>query len=58
MMVIKGNGSIKFLTKEEADKMFLSYVNDFLTVSNFAEYLDLDLFSAKKFITKMRAYNA
>lgn len=53
-MVIQTNKGIKFLTEQEQEKMYLDYVNNFLTVAKFAEYYKISWVSAKSLINRQR----
>ena len=44
----KGHPSIKHISDEEVRDMKLDYINNFLTVSAFAEYYGISYYSAKR----------
>ena len=48
MLLINTSKGIKFLTEEEAEKMYLDYVNNFITLSKFAEHYGISYFSAQR----------
>jgi hypothetical protein len=45
---------IKHLTTNEVEKLYLSYVNDFITIENFCNYYNISYYSAKTLINTMR----
>jgi len=47
-ILIHTNKGIKHIGMQKAEKMYLDYVNNFLTLSTFAEYYGISYFSAQK----------
>ncbi len=39
---------IKWITEDDAEKMYLDYVNNFITLSRFAEYYGISYFTARR----------
>ena len=48
MLLINTAKGIKFLTEEEAESMYLDYVNNFITLQKFAEHYQISYFSAQR----------
>ncbi len=49
---------LSILTKEQITTLYLSYVNDFLTVEKFAEYYGISEILANDIINKGRIYGS
>ena len=54
MVLSTNNGKIKHITEEEEEKMYLDYVNNFLTVVKFSEHYGITYFSASTLIKNQR----
>lgn len=48
MTLINTSKGIKWITEEEGEKMYLDYVNNFLTLSKFAEHYGISYYSAQR----------
>ena len=48
----KGHSIIKHITEEEEQEMYLDWVNNFISVSSFAQYYEMSYFSANILIKK------
>ena len=54
MIAATNNGKIKHISEEEQQKMYLDWINNFLTIDKFAQYYAISYFSAKSLLTKQR----
>ena len=54
MIAATNNGKIKHISEEEQQKMYLDWINNFLSIDKFAQYYQISYFSAKSLLTKQR----
>lgn len=54
MILIKNNGTFKHIDKEEAEKIYLDYVNNYITIEKMAEDYSVSYFSLYTIINKIR----
>ena len=57
IQIITKDGDVENLSMEDAENLYSHYVNDFLTVSAFAEYFDFQVESAYNLIDFIRNYH-
>ena len=48
MILVQTNRGIKWIDEAKAEEMYLDYVNNFLTLSRFAEYYGISYVSANR----------
>ena len=48
MILAQTSNGIKWITHEKAEEMYLDYVNNFLTLSKFAEYYGISYVTAQR----------
>jgi len=53
-MTIITNKGLKHITVTKAEKMYLDYVNNFITLSAFAEYYGISYYSAERIVDLFR----
>lgn len=60
MILIKNNGTFKHISKEEAENIFLDYLNNYLSIEKMAEDYNVSYYSLQTLIEKtkkQRQYN-
>ena len=51
-MIVHTAKGIKWITDDDVEQMYLDYVNNFITLSRFAEYYGISYFSAQRIYNK------
>lgn len=54
MILIKNNGTFRHISKKEAEKIYLDFVNNYLTIEKMAEYYNVSYFSLQTIINNFR----
>ena len=54
MIAATNNGKIKHISEEEQQKMYLDWINNFLSIDKFAQYYEISYFSASSLLKKQR----
>lgn len=54
MILIKNNGTFKHISKEEAENIFLDYLNNYLSIEKMAEDYNVSYYSLQTLIKKQK----